>query len=206
MRLARTVFATLTVMSAAHGVMGAEWQVHHPDSRLGFVATWEGTEFEGVFHNFEADIVFEPGGGVPNRFNVTVDVTSVDTNSRDRDEAMREPDWFHFSAFPTATFVSRTVREIGEAEYEVQGVLGIKGTEREFGLPFTWKEDNGRALLRGEATVNRTDFSIGEGDWASGDVIGLEVRVVVALVLRRVKPTAESTLTTAKGTDAIRSP
>ena len=199
MRFACSLFTALTVMCAAQVVTGAEWQVHHPDSRLGFVATWEGTEFEGVFHNFQADIVFEPGGGTPSRFNVTVDVTSADTSSRDRDEAMREPDWFHFSAFPTATFVSRTVREMGEAEFEVEGVLGIKGTERDFSLPFTWKEDNGRALLRGEATVNRTDFSIGEGDWASGDVIGLDVRIVVALVLRRVKPTAESTLTTKRG-------
>jgi hypothetical protein len=31
----------------------------------------------------------------------------------------------------------------------------------------------------------RTDFNVGEGEWKAGDVIGLDVRVVVELRLRR---------------------
>ena len=48
-------------------------------NRLGFVATWEDTEFEGVFPGIKADISFEPAQATAGSFSVTVDVTSADS-------------------------------------------------------------------------------------------------------------------------------
>jgi polyisoprenoid-binding protein YceI len=203
MRLAFALLAVLAVVSPAQTAADAQWLVQQADSRLGFVATWEDAEFEGVFPRFTADIFFEPARATAGRFNVTVDVTSADTNSRDRDEAMGEPEWFHFSAYPEATFVSRTVRAVGGSQFEVEGILSIKGVELDLQLPFIWEQDEDRALMQGETTVTRTDFAIGEGEWASGDVIGLDVRIVVDLVLRRAAPAALSNPATVQAPTAV---
>ena len=193
MRWVLAFVAMLAIVVTARSAVGSQWQVQHADSRLGFVATWEDTAFEGVFHNFKADISFDPAEPTVASFNVTVDVTSADTNNRDRDQAMGEPDWFNFSAYPQATFISHSVRATGGSRFEIDGILNIKGIERNFQLPFTWKQEGGRVRMQSEATLTRTDYAIGEGEWAAGDVIGLEVRVVVDLVLRPVKPSARLT-------------
>ena len=81
MRLASALLAILAVVCPAQTAVGAQWLVQHADSRLGFVATWDGTEFEGVFRRFKAEVFFEPAPTTTGSLNVTVDVTSADTNS-----------------------------------------------------------------------------------------------------------------------------
>jgi len=169
------------------GPAGAEqWAVDRGASRLGFVATWEGTEFDGVFRRFEADIRFDSHRLAASGFDVTVDVTSADTNSADRDASLADPEWFYFERYPHATFVTSAIRSMGNGRYEADATLTIKGLSRAMVLPFTWKASGDRAKMAGEVTLRRTDFNIGEGEWAEGDIIGLDVHVIVDLALSRV--------------------
>jgi polyisoprenoid-binding protein YceI len=162
------------------------WAIDRSASRLAFVATWEGSGFEGIFRRFEADIRFDPHRLAASGFDVTVDVTSADTNSADRDAALADPEWFFSERYPRATFVTSAIRSMGNGRYEADATLTIKGVSRSVVLPFTWRESGGRAEMDGEAVLHRTDFNIGEGEWAEGDVIGLDVRVRVDLALTQL--------------------
>lgn len=162
----------------------AQWTVDPARSRLGFTATWEGVEFHGVFRRFEARIAFDPADPGAGRFDVAVDVTSVDTESADRDEGMGAPEWLDFARFPRATYVTRAIRGVGGDRYEAEGALTIKGVTRPLTLPFTWTGRDGGAAMQGAVTLRRTDFGVGEGEWASDDPIGIDVHVRVDLTLR----------------------
>ena len=118
-------------------------------------------------------------------FDVAVDVTSADSNSADRDAAMADPEWFYYRRYPKARFVTSTIRVVGNDRYEAGGTLTIKGVSRTVVLPFTWKEAQDQARMTGEVILRRTDFGIGEGEWEDGDIIGLDVRVIVDLSLVR---------------------
>jgi polyisoprenoid-binding protein YceI len=152
--------------------------------RLGFVASWEGSEFDGVFHKFDANVAFDPADLADSRFDIEVDVTSADTQSSDRDDALGDPEWFDFPHHPKASFVSSSIAAAGDGRYEAKGTLTIKGVSRDITFPFTWQEQNGAAELKGETTLLRTDFHIGEGEWAEDDTIGMKVRVLADLTFQ----------------------
>ena len=175
--LAFVFAATPLPAIAAH-----EWSLHK-GGKLGFVASWEGSEFEGLFHRFDAAIVFDPADLAGSHFDVKVDVTSADTQSSDRDEGMADPEWFDFAHYPQATFVTSSIAALADGHYEAKGTLTIKGVSREVSFPFTWKEQNGAAELAGETVLVRTDFHIGEGEWAEDESIGMKVRVLANLKL-----------------------
>jgi polyisoprenoid-binding protein YceI len=167
--------ATPLPAHAAH-----DWSLRE-GGKLGFVASWEGSEFEGVFHHFDAAVAFDPADLAGSHFEVKVDVTSTDTQSSDRDEGLADPEWFDFAHYPQATFVTSSIGALSDGRYEAKGTLTIKGVSREVSFPFTWREQDGTAKLQGETVLQRTDFHIGEGEWAEDDSIGMSVRVLADL-------------------------
>jgi len=186
----RVCTALLCVLAAAPLTAQAarEWSLRE-GGRLGFVASWEDSEFDGVFHRFDAVVAFDPADLAGSHLEVKVDVTSADTQSSDRDEAIGDPEWFDFKDHPQASFVTSSIGALADGRYEAKGPLTIKGVTREISFPFTWKEQNGAAELKGETVLLRTDFRIGEGEWAEDNTIGMNVRVLADLTLEE-KPDA----------------
>jgi polyisoprenoid-binding protein YceI len=180
------LLALALLLGAVNPAAAEQWAIDRSASRLAFVATWEGTEFEGIFRRFEADIRFDPHRLAASGFDVTVDVTSADTNSADRDAALADPEWFFFERYPQATFVTSAIRSVGNGRYEADATLTVKGVSRTMVLPFTWRASGDGAKMDGEVVLRRTDFNIGEGEWAEGDIIGLDVRVIVDLTVNRL--------------------
>lgn len=165
-------------------VYAGNWVILPESSRLGFTASLEGAEFDGQFRRYQADLSFNPADLEHSRFEVTVDVSSADTGSSDLNDGMALPEWFNFRRYPRATFVTSAIRRLGPVRYEARGTLTIKGIEREVMLPFTWQRSGDQATIEGETALRRTDFKLGEGEWASGEVLGLDVRVWARLRLR----------------------
>ena len=153
------------------------------DSALGFAATWEGTVFRGAFKSFDAIIQFDPADLENSRFDVHIDVTSGRTGSRDRDEGMAEPDWFDFSTYPGARYQASRFQSLGDGWFQADGQLELKGVTRSVPVKFNWRERPAGAAMTGGARVSRLDFGVGEGDWASDEIIGLLVEVEFSLEL-----------------------
>ena len=192
----------MSLAVAARGALGAivlwspaalagNWQVLHEQSELGFTATQTGSEFRGTFQ-FTADMTFHRDRPGDSAFDVTVDITSVETGSDDRDQTLADQAWFWFEEYPEATFVTREIVHREGKRYEAVADLTIKGNTHEVVLPFTWKQDGdtatmqGRvtAIMQGGLTMDRTRWDVGTGDWSSGDTVGRQVDVHVDLKLR----------------------
>ena len=116
---------TLLLLFFAQLSWAATWQVNYDNSRLGFIATQTGSEFEGQFHNFEARIVFDPADPANSRFDVVVDITSIDTQSPDRDSALPNPEWFDAAKFPSAHFEAISFKQVGNASDEAKARLTL---------------------------------------------------------------------------------
>lgn len=167
-------------------VLSAEWKIDHENSRLGFVGLQGGAEFEGSFHNWQAIMVFDPTDLNTSQFDVQIDVTSVDTQSADRDSIIGDPEWFGFTEFPAAQFQTTSFASLGDDRYEALGTLTIRGVSQDIRLPFSWVVDGDTAKMDGEAVLDRTDYNVGTGDWASEDMVAHSVTVVVDLNLQKV--------------------
>ncbi len=181
---ALTLTALLSLAAPGSLLAANAWQIDHDESRLGFEATQQGGTFTGEFGQFAADMRFSPDDLAASAFDVTIDVTSIDTGSSQRDRELPGADWFYFEQFPQATYRTTRIRA-GTDGYEAVGDLTLRDNTREVVLAFTWDTEGERAQMVGEAVIDRTHFGIGQGDWTDPDAVGHEVRVQVDLELTR---------------------
>lgn len=183
-RLTRLIPALVLLLAAGPAVAG-EWQINHEKSRLWFTATQQGGEFTGQFDRFKATMRFDPDDLESSRFDVTVDVTSVNTGSSQRDRYLPDEEWFDTDDYPKATFVTTAFRQVGGNRYEADGDLTIKGNTHNITLPFTWTIDGETATMDGDVSLDRTRYNVGTGEWSAGDTVGITVTVHVDLKLTR---------------------
>jgi len=71
------------------------WKMLADDSSLTFTGTYDEIEFPGGFSKFSPELYFDPQDLSKSFFDVSIDVTSVATDSYDRDEEMPTKMWFH---------------------------------------------------------------------------------------------------------------
>lgn len=158
------------------------WTVQ-PGSKLSFEGTQQGEVFSGQFKKFNAQIMFDPTDLAHAKFDVSVDIASVDSQNSERDDAVRGTDWFDSQRFPQARFVTTAFRALGPGKFEADASLSIRGKTIPLKFPFSWKVNNGGAELNAQVTLDRLAFGIGAGDWADEELVGAKVKVSVDLKL-----------------------
>jgi polyisoprenoid-binding protein YceI len=119
----------------------------------------------GHFGQFEGRIVFDSGDLADSDFSATLQVSSIDTRFKQRDDHLKSPDFFDAAKYPTITFISKSITGQKE-EYRLVGDLTIKGKTKEISFPVVIngpvKDMQGNSVvgLSGQFTVNRQDFGM----------------------------------------------
>jgi polyisoprenoid-binding protein YceI len=178
----RPALLALLALLAASNADAGEWEVQPELSALRFSGVSQGESFEGRFTRFTPQIRFDPADLAHARFDVAIDLASVDTRNQERDETLASEDFFDLANYPSARFVATEFVAAGTG-FEAQGSLELRGTRQPVTLRFEWTPGDGGARLEGEATLDRTAFGVGGGDWAEAETIAHEVKVATTLML-----------------------
>jgi polyisoprenoid-binding protein YceI len=178
------VFAC-TLLSALALAAAAAWRVQPKESTLTFVANQAGADFEGAFQKFTADIAFDPQHLPDSRFDVTIDLASVNTRDSERDDILRGPDLFAVQQYPTAHYVAERFTAKGGAKYTAAGKLTLRNVTRETPIEFTFEQGATGAWLKGTARIRRLDFGVGQGEWKDTEWVGNDVGVKFSLKLTK---------------------
>jgi len=169
---------------AAPPCPAGDWEMVADRSNLRFAATYEGQPAPGEFGELDVDLRFDPDAPERGHLKVRVPLGSADMGGAEVNRAIREPAWLNLAEFERAVFVSDAIRAQGEDRFLAVGELRLKGTKEPVEVPFHWHRKDERAVLEGETTIRRTRFGIGTGEWATGDPIGLDIRVRYKVTLR----------------------
>lgn len=177
--------AMLLAAGATHGATA--WVADTAASRLGFTGTLAGGTFDGRFHRFEPDIVFDPADLAGSRFVVQIQTASADTADKDRDEILKGIDFFAIERWPVARFAASRFVTVGDGRYEARGRLTIRDLTRDVALPFSFQAstDGRTATMNGGTTIRRLDFGVGQGEWRDTQWVGDEVTIRFNLLLQR---------------------
>jgi polyisoprenoid-binding protein YceI len=181
MTVRRMLACMLLSLAGGATLPAAEWTLQAGE--LAIAARYEGQAVPAVFHRFE--VRFDDDPAHP-RLQVDIDVTSIDFDSADINEAVREEAWFDVARYPHARFVSRRIESLSPDHYQAYGELELKGNRRAVAVPFSWTVSDGQGHLQGHLQLQRSDFQIGTGEWAAADEIGQAVDIRFDLRLRRV--------------------
>lgn len=193
--LQRGSFLVATVVLAMGGVLAmaaaAPPPVHYTldpaRSLLRFSFVQAGANNSGRFGKFTTDVLFSGDNLAASKIDVTVDITSLDTGDKERDDTLKGADLFDVKKFPQARFVANKITQSGQGRYDAQGKLTLRNVTRDIKLPITFqnKIEGGKNMgyLTGRATLKRLDFGVGQGDWKSTEWVNDEVNVTFSLRL-----------------------
>ncbi len=157
--------------STAAPVVKGNWQVDADTSSVKFRASQDGSEFEGEFKKFTAEINLDPDGLEGAYIRAVIDIASVDAGSDDRNGALPTREWFHVKNFPVATFASDNISSTGDGTYVAKGDLAIKGVTKQVSLPFTLTIDEDDAVSTAELDLSRLEYGLGpKADWVDKEV------------------------------------
>jgi polyisoprenoid-binding protein YceI len=179
---ARHLCLLAALQAATLPASAAEWAVDPAKSAIRFSGVQVGVPFTGRFERFKADIDFDPARPEAGHAVVLVDLASARTGDIQRDEALPQKDWFDVKAASEARFEATRFVDKGRGDYEAVGTLAIRGISRPVTLPFHLTREGGTAHATGRVGLVRTDFGVGQGAWASGQWVALDVAVEVDIV------------------------
>lgn len=118
---------------------------------------------------------------VPQAFDVTCDVKSIDTDNERRDNHLRSEDYFESDKFPVIRIKSKRIQPTNTpGNYYLFAYLTIKDVTQEIQFPFSVALKDGGKLFTGEFTINRLDYHVG----GESNVMGDNVKVLLSVMAK----------------------
>ncbi len=174
----KQITAALLLLGSLNVAAAAEYrQVQLDKSSVGFTYKQMGVGMDGQFRKFNPQLSFDPARPANGKVSMDIDLGSVDTGGAESDQEVAGRAWFNTKAFPTARFVSSSVKALGNNRYEVAGKLSIKGQSRDLVFPTTFTPAGKSGVFDGAFVIRRGDFSIGEGAWSKFDIVANDIQV-----------------------------
>jgi polyisoprenoid-binding protein YceI len=142
----------------------------------------------GGFSNVKGTVVFDDADISKSSVDVTIDVSTVDTRTPDRDKDLKSDKFFDVAKYPTMTFKSTKVEQAGAGKLKVTGDLTIRGATKSVVLdvdgptaPVKDPWGNQRSAVTAITKINRQDFGV---KWNAtmdngGVVVGDEVSITI---------------------------
>src|SRR5687768_3672013 len=93
----------------------------------------------GIFKTFTGSIDFDEQNPAASKFDITIDVNSINTGNGLQNKHAKGAEWFDAAKFPAIKYTSTKIVKAG-AGYQVTGNLQIKGVSKEYTIPFTFKK------------------------------------------------------------------
>ena len=171
-------YLAISVLALAAGFTApacAQQKLVPAQSEIAFTSKQMGVPVDGKFRKFDANVAFDPKRPEAAKIGFTIDIGSATLGSAETEAELVKPDWFNTKLFPQATFQSGAVKASGPGKFEVAGKLTIKGTTKDVVVPATFTPQGNTGVFEGSLTIQRGDFSIGEGAWKAFDVVANDV-------------------------------
>ena len=145
------------------------WKSDPNHSKLTFGVTHLGiSDVEGLFKTFSATATASKDDFSDAVFELTADVSSVDTEVEMRDKHLRSADFFDVEKFPTMTFKSTSINKVSDNKYKISGNLTLHGITKPVTMDLWYRgtitNPQSKAVIAGfqlTGTLKRSDFDFG---------------------------------------------
>jgi polyisoprenoid-binding protein YceI len=183
------------------GYVAGTWTIDPVHSDVGFVIRHlMVSKARGRFGSFEGQIV-TADDPLQSSVTASIDLTSIDTNNKQRDDHIRSADFFEVDKYPVMTYRSTGLRADG-SDFILDGELTLKGVT----LPVPLKlEINGfgpdplaadpatgaRAGFTATGEINRMDFGVSYNGPIPGGGVALGEKVQIILEIEAILQTGD---------------
>jgi polyisoprenoid-binding protein YceI len=161
-----SAFLALTAFTTAV----APWQNDDAHSQLEFTVTHLGiSDISGTFNDFDVTVNSTKPDFSDATFELTANISSIDTRVEARDNHLKSPDFFDAANHPTLSFKSTSLKKEGKNSYKLAGNLTMHGVTKPVTMDLIYKgtvehpmNKKQVAAFQLTGTIKRSDFAIGE--------------------------------------------
>jgi len=141
---------------------------------------FSGNNASGIFKGLKGIVSFDEANLASSKFDVTVDVASINTGNGMKNTHAKSDEWFDAVKYPTIAFVSASVTKSATG-YNAKGNLQIHGVTKEFTLPFTFQKTRAGGLFTSSFEINRLDFNMKtpEPDMGAATILQVDLKIPV---------------------------
>jgi polyisoprenoid-binding protein YceI len=172
--------------TTATAITTGTWALDPTHTEIGFTVRHLMSKVRGKFETFDGTVT--TGNDVSDsRVDVSVDLSSINTGTVDRDNHLRSSDFFEVDTNPTMTFTATNVIEKDAGELVVIGDLTIKGVTKTLELatellgegPDPW----GGTRIGVEATglISRKEFGVDFNIPLDGDKVMIGDKITITI-------------------------
>jgi polyisoprenoid-binding protein YceI len=163
-----------------------KWVIDPTHSEIGFkIKHLMITNVSGKFETFEAEVQTEGDDFTTAQIEAKIRTASINTNNLQRDEHLRNSDFFEVDKHPEILFSSTKVEKVDEENFVVYGNLSLKGIVKPVKLDVEysgatkdpWGNQKAGFVISGK--INRSDFGLNFNAAleTGGLVLGEEVKI-----------------------------
>ena len=174
------------------GYVAGRWNVDPLHSEVGFsVRHMMVSKVRGKFTSYDVDLVTKENP-LESTVTASIDLSSIDTGTNDRDNHLRSADFFEVEKYPTMNFRSTGIRTKGE-DFVLDGELTLKGVTKPISLDLELggfgpdPYGNTRAGFTATGEISRSDFHVDfnaaleTGGVVVGDKVSIHLEIEAVL-------------------------
>jgi polyisoprenoid-binding protein YceI len=147
------------------------------DVKINFHLTVEGTK--GTFGGLETVFEFDKSNFSKSKITANIDVNTLNTNNKKRDEHLKSEDFFEAKKYPKIIFTSKEFSKTDKG-YIVKGDLTMKNVTKPIEVPFTFEDSGNKAIFKGIMNVYPSEFGVMKDK--KGDKEKVEISIEVPFV------------------------
>jgi polyisoprenoid-binding protein YceI len=149
----------------------------------------------GKFTQFDGTFNFDPANLKGSKAFFSIPVSSVNTSDKKRDKDLQSANFFDAKKYPNMTFTSTSFQKRSDNEFVAHGKLTIRDVTKDVALPFKITGEMEHPMMKGtvimglqlHTKINRTEYGVGTGSWATTMVVGDETDITINMELNRMK-------------------
>lgn len=175
------------------------WVLDPTHSELGFkIKHLMISNISGSFQQFQVEVVTQDDDFSTAQIRVTAEIASIHTNNEQRDDHLRNSDFFEAETYPQLSFQSTKVEKLSDETFTVYGDLTMKGVSKPVTLRVEYSGvtkdpwgGGGRTGYSISGKINRSDWGINfNGVLETGGLaLGEEVKLISEIQLvKKLEP------------------
>ncbi len=178
----RTMLRNLTPLLFAflfsHQVLAQAFTPSDADSKLSFVIKNMGIGVDGIIKGLKGKIIFNPKNLKSSLFDVTVDVSTINTDNKKRDAHLMKDDFFDAAKYPTIHIKTTSIQPKSANTYFAKALLTMHGVTKPIQFDFVALPANSGYRFNTQFTLNRRDYGVGGNSMTLSDDVKVSLDVV----------------------------
>jgi|HubBroStandDraft_2_1064218.scaffolds.fasta_scaffold254352_1 polyisoprenoid-binding protein YceI len=145
-----------------------------------YIIKFSGNNVSGIFKGLKGTINFDDANLGSSKFEVTVDVATINTGNGMKNTHAKSDKWFDVEKYPTISFVSTSITK-SPTGYDAKGNMQIHGVTKEVTLPFTFQKTANGGVFTSTFDINRLDFNMQtpEPDLGAATILKVDLNIPV---------------------------